>query len=120
MGGSPGKKTGVGCQALLPGIFRAQGSNACPRVSSTAGGFLITAPLGSAAAGTDTLSVCSGFPPNTINLKEMPAGTRKKRDGLHTIRAHSAVFIPAFPNVYQVATRATYPWKDGGDTDALV
>ena len=28
-GGSPGKKTGVGCHALLQGIFPTQGSNAC-------------------------------------------------------------------------------------------
>ena len=26
---SPGKNTGVGCHALLQGIFRAQGSNPC-------------------------------------------------------------------------------------------
>ena len=30
---SPGKNIGVGCQALLQGIFLTQGSNPCPYVS---------------------------------------------------------------------------------------
>ena len=33
--GSPGKNTGVGCQALLQGIFLTQGSNLCLLVSCT-------------------------------------------------------------------------------------
>ena len=35
----PGKNTGVGCQALLQGIFLTQGSNPFSWVSCTAGGF---------------------------------------------------------------------------------
>ena len=46
-GNSPGKNTGVGCHALLQGIFLTQGSNSCPRVSCgscNVGGFFTTEP----------------------------------------------------------------------------
>ena len=46
LGDSPGKSTGVGCHALLQGIFPIQGLN--PRLTSPAlaGGFFTTAPPG--------------------------------------------------------------------------
>ena len=39
---SPGKNTGVGCHALLQGIFRTQGSNPHLRPSASAGWFFTT------------------------------------------------------------------------------
>ena len=42
-GNSPGKNTGVGCHALLQGIFLTQGSNPCLFTSpALAGGFFST------------------------------------------------------------------------------
>ena len=41
---SPDKNTGVGCHALLQGIFPAQGLNPCLLVHPLAGGFLTTEP----------------------------------------------------------------------------
>ena len=48
-GNSPGKNTGVGCHALLQGIFPTQGSNLYPHVSCgscIAGRFFTTEPPG--------------------------------------------------------------------------
>ena len=43
---SPGKSTGVGCHALLQGIFLTQGSNLQLLVSCIVGGFFAAEPLG--------------------------------------------------------------------------
>ena len=40
MGDSPGKNTGVGCHALLQGVFPTQGLNLCLRSPALAGEFL--------------------------------------------------------------------------------
>ena len=44
--GSPGKNTGLGCHALLQGIFPTQGLNLCLCVFCTAGRFLTIESLG--------------------------------------------------------------------------
>ena len=44
--GSPGKNAGVGCQALLQGIFPTQGLNPSLLVPCIAGGFFTAEPLG--------------------------------------------------------------------------
>ena len=41
---SPGKNTGVGCCALLQGIFLIQGSNLCLMSPTLAGRFFTTSP----------------------------------------------------------------------------
>ena len=42
----PGENTGVGCHALLQELFLTQGLNMHPCISSIAGGFFTTEPLG--------------------------------------------------------------------------
>ena len=61
-GDSPGKNTGVGCHALLQGIFLNQGSNRCLLCPCTAGTFFTTEPPGkpaaAAAAAAKSLQSC--------------------------------------------------------------
>ena len=44
-GDSPGKNTGVGCHALLQGIYPTQGSNPSLRSPALAGGFFTTSAI---------------------------------------------------------------------------
>ena len=46
-GDSPGKNTGVGCHAVLQGIFPTQGLNWCLMSPALAGGFFTTSATGS-------------------------------------------------------------------------
>ena len=57
-GDSPGKNTGVGCRALLSGIFPTQGSNLHLLWLLIAGGFFTTETLGKPLSLSPSVCVC--------------------------------------------------------------
>ena len=65
---SPGKNTGVGCHALLQGIFPTQGSNLPLGSPALAGRFFTSAPPGELSGN----SLFRGFPAGSV-VKNPPA-----------------------------------------------